>query len=64
MAKSKKDILLSQKKYVLDLFSEAGILGCKSINSSMDVNMKLLSDQEKLLEDAGRHRRLVKKLNT
>jgi len=39
------------------------MLGCKSIDSSMDVNTKLLSDQGKLLDDVGRYRRLVGKLN-
>ena len=33
------------------LFSEAGMLGCWSIDSSMDVNTKLISDQGELLED-------------
>ena len=51
MARSNKGILLSQRKYVLDLLSEVGMLGCGSINSSMDVNTKLISDQGELLED-------------
>ena len=60
MARSKKGILLSQRKYVLDLLSEAEMLGCRSIDSPMDVNTKLLPDQGKLLEDVERYRRLVK----
>ena len=63
MAKSKKGILLSQRKYVLDLLSEAEMLGCRSIDSPMDVNTKLLPDQGKLLENARQYRRLVRKLN-
>ena len=43
MGKSKQGILLLQKKSVLDLFSEAGLLGCININSHMDVNTKLPS---------------------
>jgi len=39
------------------------MLKCKSIDSPMDVNTKLLPDQRELLEDAGRYRRLVEKLN-
>ena len=62
MTRSKKDILLSQKKYVLDLLSEVGMLKCRSINSPMDVNTKLLPDQGELLEDAGRYKRLMGKL--
>ena len=44
VARSKKSILLSQNKYVLDLLSEAGMLECKSISSPIDVNSKLLPD--------------------
>jgi len=39
------------------------MLECTSIDSSMDVNMKLLPDQRELLEDAGRCRRLMRQLN-
>ena len=45
------------------LLFEAGMLGCMSIVSSMDVNTKLLSDHRELLEDAGRYGRLIEKLN-
>jgi len=44
MARSKKEIFLSPRKYILDLFSEAEILGYKSIDSLMNVNTKLLPD--------------------
>ena len=59
MARSKKDILLSQRKYVLDLLSEAEMLVCRSIDSLMNVNTKLLLDQGELLEDIGQYMRLV-----
>jgi len=39
------------------------MLGYRSIDSLMDVNMKLLSDQWELLEDIERYKRLVGKLN-
>jgi len=39
------------------------MLRCRSIDSLMDVNTKLLSDQGELLEDIKRDRRLVKKMN-
>ena len=39
------------------------MLKCRSIDSPMDVNTKLLPDQGELLEDVGRYRRLVRKLN-
>jgi len=42
--------------------SENGMLGCRRIDSPMDVNTKLLPDQGELLEDDGRYRK-VEKLN-
>ena len=47
--RSKKDILLSKKKYILNLLSEAGMLGCRGIDSPMDMNTKLLPDQGSFL---------------
>ena len=48
-----KDILLSQRKYVLNLLSEAGMLGSKSIDSRMNVNTKLLPVSESFLKMLG-----------
>ena len=39
------------------------MLGCRNIDSLMDVNTKLLLDQEELLKNVGRYMRLVEKLN-
>ena len=60
---SKKDIFLSRRKYILNLLSEDGMLKCKSIDSPMDVNTKLLLDKEEPLEDIRRYKRFVRKLN-
>jgi len=38
------------------------MLGCRSIDSPMDENTKLLLDQGELLEDIERYMRLVRKL--
>jgi len=59
VVRSKKSIFLSQIKYMLDLHSEAGMLGCRIIDSLMNVNTKLLPDQGELLEDVWRYKRLV-----
>jgi len=64
VARYKKEISLSQQKYVLDMLSEACMLGCKTANTLIDPNLKLLLDQEELLEGQGRYRRLVSKLNS
>ena len=44
-ARSKKRMFLSQRNYILDLLSKADMLGCRSIDSPMDVNAKLLADE-------------------
>ena len=62
IARSKKSTSLSQWKYILDILSEAGMLGCKYAETPMDPILKLLLDQRKLLEDQGRYMRLVRKL--
>ena len=63
MAKSSEGICLSQRKYVLDLLTETGMLGSKPVDPPMDPNTKLLPDQGELLEDPEQYRRLVGKLN-
>ena len=58
VARSKKGILLL---HVLDLLSETEMLEYRSIDSLMDMNKQLLPNE--LLEDVGRYKRLVEKLN-
>ncbi|KAK8951098.1 hypothetical protein KSP39_PZI003625 [Platanthera zijinensis] len=58
-------LVLSQRKYCLDLFHDAGYYGCKPINTPMDVDHKLCaqaSDSDLLLENPEYYRRLVGKL--
>jgi len=42
----KKWIIFSQRKYVINMFSEADMLGCKSVDSPINTNSKLLSVQK------------------
>jgi Reverse transcriptase (RNA-dependent DNA polymerase) len=41
IARSKKGVVLSQQKYVLDLLSDTGMLGCRPVNTPIDPNHKL-----------------------
>jgi Reverse transcriptase (RNA-dependent DNA polymerase) len=41
VARSKKGVVLSQHKYALDLLSATEMLGCRSVNTSIDTNHKL-----------------------
>nr|CAN60149.1 hypothetical protein VITISV_016363 [Vitis vinifera] len=63
IAQSSSGVVLSQRKYALDILEETGMLDCKSIDTPMDPNVKLVLGQGEPLEDPGRYRRLVGKLN-
>jgi len=63
VARFKKGILLSPKKEIFDLLSDAEMLERRNIDFLMDVNTKLLPDQMGLLEDVWRYKKLVEKLN-
>ncbi|KAJ4713234.1 Retrovirus-related Pol polyprotein from transposon TNT 1-94 [Melia azedarach] len=41
VARSRKGIFLSQRKYVIDLLKETGMLGCKVVGTPIEVNHKL-----------------------
>ncbi|RVX06299.1 Retrovirus-related Pol polyprotein from transposon TNT 1-94 [Vitis vinifera] len=46
VARSRKGIVVSQRKYILDLLKETGMLGCKPINTPMDSQKKLGIEKE------------------
>ena len=60
---SNSDVVISQRKYSLDILKDTRMLGCKPINILMDPNVKLVPGQGEPLCDPGRYRRLVGKLN-
>ena len=63
VAQSKAGVAISQRKYALDILEETGMLDCKPVDSPMDPNVKLVPGQGEPLEDLGRYRKLVSKLN-
>ena len=40
-ARSKEGIIVNQRKYVLDLLDETGMLGCKPAETPLEPNVKL-----------------------
>ena len=62
MAQSKYGVVISQRKYALDILEETGMTNCRPINSHMDPNQKLMLVQGGPFPDPERYRRLVRKL--
>ncbi|RVW27735.1 Retrovirus-related Pol polyprotein from transposon RE2 [Vitis vinifera] len=62
IARSKKGIAVSQRKYVLDLLNKTGMLGCKPAETPMDTTVKLEESDGSAPVDKGRYQRLVGKL--
>ncbi|XP_022849594.1 uncharacterized protein LOC111371696 [Olea europaea var. sylvestris] len=60
VARSRKGIIVSQRKYVLDLLTETGMLGCKSSDTPMEFGRK--TDNVGKSVDKDRNQRLVGKL--
>jgi len=56
-AKSKKGIFINQRKYVLNLLKETGLLGCKPAETPVEPNMKLELAKAKEVIDRERYQR-------
>ncbi|RVX21698.1 Retrovirus-related Pol polyprotein from transposon RE2 [Vitis vinifera] len=63
ITQSSSGVVLSQRKYALDILEETDMLDCKLVDTPMDLNVKLIPGQGEPLGDPGRYRRLVGKLN-
>nr|GEZ96750.1 putative reverse transcriptase, RNA-dependent DNA polymerase [Tanacetum cinerariifolium] len=59
---SPKGIFICQKKYILDLLAEIGMINCKTADTPMMVNQKLFMEKKAKLADRNRYQRLVEKL--
>ena len=46
---------MSKRKYVLDISEETGMLDCKPVDTSMDLNVKLVLGQREPLQDIERY---------
>ncbi|KAL2337544.1 hypothetical protein Fmac_011990 [Flemingia macrophylla] len=62
VSQSEEGVIISQRKYALDILKETGLENCKPIDSPMDPNQKLMADQGKPYPDPEKYRRLVGKL--
>lgn len=62
VARSKRGVVVSQRKYILDLLEETGMSGCRPSDTPMDPNVKLWEKGKGAPVDTGRYQRLVGKL--
>jgi len=60
---NKYDIVISQRKYTLDILEETRLMNSKSIDTLIDPNIKLLPNQGEPMSDPQQYRRLVGILN-
>lgn len=62
VARMKDGLVLSQRKYVLDILKDSGILGCKPSSFPIEQNLKLDKGEKEKPVDATQYRRLVGRL--
>ncbi|XP_021911572.1 uncharacterized protein LOC110825430 [Carica papaya] len=62
VARSKKGISISQRKYILDLLKETSMLGCKPVETPMKTNVKLNPKSDSKSVDKERYQRFIGKL--
>ncbi|RVW73986.1 Retrovirus-related Pol polyprotein from transposon RE1 [Vitis vinifera] len=62
VARSKRGIVVSQRKYILDLLKEMGMSGCRPADTPIDPNQKLGDTKDGNLVNTTRYQKLVGKL--
>ncbi|GJR84409.1 putative RNA-directed DNA polymerase [Tanacetum coccineum] len=61
-ARTKDGLVLSQRKYTLDVLEDSGMVGCKPSSFPIEQNLKLKVDGEDVCVDANMYRQLVGRL--
>ena len=63
VAQSKDGLVISQRKYAMDIIEETCLLNAKPVDTLMDPNVKLLPNHGEPLSESRKYRRLDGKLN-
>ena len=63
VSQSSSSSVICQQKYALDILIETDMIDCRSSDTPMDPNVKLLPSQQEPLKDLRKYRRLVRRLN-
>ena len=62
VSRSNKGIVLSQRKYALDLLQETGMSACQPVDTPVEAGQKLCVESNQVPIDKGRYQRLVGRL--
>jgi hypothetical protein len=62
VARSAKGIFINQRKYILDILTDAGQTGCRPASTPMEQHLKLTADSGELISDPSLYRRLIGRL--
>ncbi|KAJ0800173.1 putative RNA-directed DNA polymerase [Helianthus annuus] len=62
VARTKEGLVLSQRKYTLDILEDSGKLGCKPCVTPIEQGLKVDKGEENDRVDAGQYRRLIGRL--
>ncbi|CAL8121289.1 unnamed protein product [Prunus armeniaca] len=62
VSRSKRGIVISERKYTLDILKDAGLLGARSYDLPMEQKLKMTPTDGDLLHDPAHYRRLVGRL--
>lgn len=62
VARTTKGILVTQRKYTLDVLKETGMIDCKPVATPVEPNSKLRLEEDSAPAENGRYQRLVGRL--
>ena len=62
VARTVDGLVLSQRKYTLDILEDSGMLGCRPCSFPMEQNLQFKKDDEDVRVDANKYRRLIGRL--